>query len=520
MRRPAYRTLWFGGSVYFIGGAMQAMAVAWYIVQSTASPLLAALVQTALFLPMFLISMPAGVLADVADRGKVLKWALWVQVAAGVLLGLAIGSGKAAGPAGPSLLLLLVFISGICTALLSPSWNTTVTDTVPRSELGMAITAVGVSYNAARALGPALAGFIFSQFGPAWVFAGAVLCVLVMLESIRRHPPTPHPPSRLPVERLWSGSLSGLRYARYSRKILAQLVRTMAYSLAGSALWALLPVVAQKQLNLGAQGFGLLMGCLGTGAVLIGLFIGRLRSRFGMEVLVNTGCLVFALVMLIVSFSNTRWVVYLALGFAGAAWLGVMSTLNTATQATASHWVRARATALHTLSALGAFAIGSALWGGLSEMFGLSLTLTLAAVGMMAGLLLARAFPLTIGSTDDVLAASPRPAMNLSSEPDSEEGPIAVEIEYRIRALESAQFLAEAEQLRVIRKRDGARFWRIYRDLAQDDTYLERFIVNTWADYLHLRSRMTLADEEQTAKVRRFLAEGSEVKIRRFIAER
>jgi MFS family permease len=520
MKRPAYRALWTGGSIYFIGGAMQAMAVAWYIVQVTQSPLLAALVQTALFLPMFLISMPAGVLADVANRKKVLQWSLGVQVLTGICLGLAVGSGKAAGPGGPALLLMLMFISGICTALLSPSWNTTVTDTIPRSELGMAITAVGVSYNAARAIGPAIAGWIFSEFGPGWVFVIAVLCVLAMIESLRRYPPDPHPPSRLPMERLWSGSISGIRYARYSRKILAQLVRTMAYGLTGSALWALLPVVAQKQLGLGAQGFGLLMGCLGSGAVLIGLVIGPLRTRFGLEALVSTGCLVFALVMLIVSFSTIPWVVYVALGFGGAAWLAVMSSLNTATQATASHWVRARATALHTLSALGAFAIGSALWGALSEIIGLSVTLTVAAMAMLGGLLLARAFPLRVGGNLEVLAAPPRPELNIPNEPEMDDGPIAVEIHYEIRSAEAQAFLTQAEKLRNIRKRDGATFWRIYRDLYADGHYTERFIVNSWAEYLHLRARSTLADHELEGTLRAFLRDGASLEIRRYIAER
>ena len=110
----------------------------------------------------------------------------------------------------------------------------------------------------------------------------------------RRHPPKPHPKGKLPVERLWGGMLAGLRYARHSPATFAQLVRTLAYSGLGSALWALLPVIAQRQLGLGAAGFGLLMGCLGTGAVAAGFFIARLRTQLGLDALAAGCCVIFA----------------------------------------------------------------------------------------------------------------------------------------------------------------------------------------------------------------------------------
>jgi len=184
---------------------------------------------------------------------------------------------------GPATVLFLVFVCGCCTAVLTPAWNSSVIDPVPRDEWPQAITAIGIAYNAARAIGPTLAGLLFAWMGAGWVFVVTVFTTGVMWESIRRWPPKAHPPSRLPAERLWGGTLSGLRFAWHSRIILAQLVRVMAYSAAGSALWALLPVIAQRQLGTGAQGFGLLMGCMGTGAVASGLVIGRLRSRYEIE---------------------------------------------------------------------------------------------------------------------------------------------------------------------------------------------------------------------------------------------
>ena len=215
--------------------------------------------------------------------------------------------------AGPATLLILIFVAGSCTALLSPAWNSTISDAIPRDELPQAITVVSMAFNGARAVGPALAGLVFATVSGAWNFAIAVASTLVMIQAIRRWPPRPHPPSRLPPERLWGGMLSALRFAWHSHTVLSQLVRTMAFSGAGSALWALLPVISQRQLGLGPAGFGLLMGCLGTGAVCAGLVIGRLRACFGLEALVCGGGIVFACVMVIAAFGRSHILVYAAL---------------------------------------------------------------------------------------------------------------------------------------------------------------------------------------------------------------
>ena len=516
LRHAPFRGLWQSGAAYFIGNAMQAMAAAWMMVELTGSSFLAALVQTAVFLPMFLFALPSGVLADTTDRRRLIQIALTVQAATATLLaGLVL-----AGYAGPGSLLFLIFIAGSCTAVLSPAWNSTIGDSVPRVELPQAIIAVAIAYNAARALGPALAGVVFAQLGAGWIFVIAVCTTLAMMHGIRRWPPSPHPPSRLPAERLWGGILSALRFARHSRIILAQLVRTVAYSGAGSALWALLPIIGQRQLGLGAEGFGLLMGCLGTGAVCAGLVIGRLRASAGLEPLMRAGCVTFALVMVVGAFSQQRWLVYVALLLGGSAWMAVMSTFNTATQTSAPPWVRARATALHTLCALGSFAIGSAFWGAIASIFSLATALCVAALCMAGGMLLARPFPLRMGEAPDVDQVAPWEDLFVAEEPEPEAGPVAVEIGYRIRPEETAAFLEAVSLLRAPRRRDGATIWRLYRDLSDPARFVERFIVTSWADYLHQRARATAADHELERVVRSFLQDGEAVSTQHYIAER
>ncbi|NDP37718.1 MAG: MFS transporter [Rhodoferax sp.] len=516
LRQPAFRGLWLCGGVFFIGSGMQSMAAAWLMVELTGSSFLAALVQTAVFLPMFLLALPAGVLADTTDRGRLISGALIAQVAASALLAVLV-LGDWGGPAS---VLFLVFVCGCCTAVLTPAWNSSVVDPVPRDEWPQAITAISIAYNAARAIGPTLAGLMFARLGAGWVFTVTAFTTLVMWESIRRWPPRPHPPSRLPAERLWGGTLSGLRFAWHSRMILAQLVRVTAYGAAGSALWALLPVIAQRQLGTGAEGFGLLMGCLGTGAVASGLVVGRLRARFGLDAIVGASCVAFSGVMLLAAWVRVPVLVYGAMALGGAAWMAAMSIFNSATQASAPPWVRSRAVALHMVAALGAFAIGSAFWGAVSDIAGLTAALTAASLLMAAGPLLARPFPLRVGAIHEVTQGTQWDEPLVAAEPSPEAGPVAVEVGYRIRTGEDKAFLDTISRMKAHRRRDGATFWRVYRDLGEPSRYVERFIVASWASYLHQRARATVADQALEVEVRAFLAPGESARMSHYIAER
>lgn len=511
-----FRGLWAAGSLFFIGNAMQNMAASWLMIELTASSFLAALVQTASFLPMFLLSLPAGVLADTTNRRKLMLRIQAVYAAAAlVLTALAL-----AGWAGPGTLLFFTFVLGVCTALQSPSWNSAVSDAVERKELPQAITLVSMAFNGARAVGPALAGLVFAWTGASAVFVIAVLTALGMSYATRRWPPKPPAAGKLPAERLWGGMLSALRYARHSPAIFAQLVRTAGFSGLGSALWALLPVIAQQRLDLGAAGYGLLMACLGTGAVSAGFFVGRVRSRFALDTLAASCCLIFAGAMLVGALSTWRPLVYVSFVLGGAAWMTMMSTFNAATQTSAPPWVRARAASLHTLCSLGSFALGSALWGAVASLFGVPAALCLSAAFMVASVGLARPYPLRMGADDDVTLAAHGDVLSVAREPEFEAGPVAVEVVYCIDEADARRFLDAVQLLAVPRRRDGATFWRVYRDLGNPSRYVERFIVTSWADYLRQRARATVASNELEANARSFQAEGQPVLTRHYLAER
>jgi MFS family permease len=248
--------------------------------------------------------------------------------------------------------------------------------------------------------------------------------------------------------------------------------------------------------------------------------LGKLRARLGLERLVAMGCLIFAAVMLIAAFVRIPAVVFVALAIGGAAWMAVMATFNTATQSSAPPWVRSRAVALHTVSALGSFAIGSAFWGAVSGFAGLSVALSLAALAMTAGILLARRFPLRMGDAQEVTPVALWEELFIQDQPLPDDGPVSVEVAYHIRPGEAEEFLHAVSHMRAARRRDGATLWRVYRDLGDPSRYVERFIVASWADYLHQRARATMADQEVESRVREFLREGEGVTTQHYIAER
>lgn len=516
LRHPAFRALCLSGGVYFVGNAMQSMAAAWQMVEVSGSSFLASLVQTAVFLPMFLLGLPAGVLADTTDRRTLISGALLAQAGACAVLTLLALLGWAA----PAVVLAAMFVFGCCAALLTPAWNSAVLDPLPREEWPQAITAISISYNVARAVGPVLAGVLFAGVGSGGVFAVTVATTLAMWWSIRRWPPRPHPPSRLPAERLWGGMVSGLRYALHAPHVFAQLVRATAFGAVGSALWALLPIIAQARLDEGARGYGLLMGALGTGAIAMGLMLGRLRARHSLDRIIGASCLVFAGAMIAGALSRSAPVLLAAMVFGGAAWMTATSTFNSVTQSSVPPWVRSRALALHIVSFLGAFAFGSAFWGMAGDLVGLAPSLLLAAALMAANALLARPLPLRVGDVEEITQAAPWDELFVTFEPDPEAGPVSVEIAYRIRPGVERDFLDTIGRIRASRRRDGATLWRVYKDLAESDRYVERFIVESWSTYLHQRARATVADQALEAEIRSFLAEGETARMAHYVAER
>jgi MFS family permease len=324
----------------------------------------------------------------------------------------------------------------------------------------------------------------------------------------------------LPPERILVGVRSALQYARHSPVMQSQLARTLMFVGAASGLWALLPLVARSRLGLGADGYGLLLGCLGAGAVTGAVSAVRLSRRWSLNTVGIASALVYAAGVAVVCLSLDTVLVCIALVGAGAGWAIVGNVNLTAIQTAIPPWVRARAMALYMLVFQGSMAAGGALWGGIATHRSLEAALLASVLVLAATAWLMRALPARIGEAAEATPwqATEMPALGLA--PDEQGGPVAVQVNYVIRATEREQFLTVMQALGRSRKRDGALFWRIYRDLRQPHRYVERFVIRSWTDYLRQRSRMTEADRRVEQRAQGLHVGPEEPEMQLMLAER
>ncbi|NMF88638.1 MFS transporter [Aromatoleum petrolei] len=499
LRFPLYRALWIGAFAGHLAIWMQSVGAAWLMATMTSSTLVVALVQTATSLPAFFFGLPGGVIADLVDRRRYLLGVQLTMLASAVALAALTLSGLIA----PWSLLALTALLGACFALQIPAWHTTQAESVPLRTLPAALVLGAVSYNAARAVGPALAGGIAMGVGPAAVFAAAGVCLCVGVVVIFRWRYVRHV-GDLPPERLLRGLRSAIRYTAHSQVMRMQMLRTAAFVSAGGGLWALLPVLARDQLNIGAGGYGVLFGSLGGGAILGAFLLPSLQKRIEVNALVTGAVVLYSAATLVAAYVPLAPVVCLALVPAGAAWMMVGNINLAAMQTAIPAWIRARAIAVYMLTFQGAMALSGGIWGGAAEYLGVSGSLAVAAVTMTAGLVILRRNPVRFGSEAEVTPSSHDFPQRDFRAPPAEEGPVAVQIEYQIDPTAKDEFFRAIHTVGRARRRDGSRFWRLYRDLSNPTKYVERFIVESWTEYLRQQSRATVADRLAEEHARSF----------------
>jgi len=324
LRRSVFRDRWISSIVSNTGSWMQDTAGAWLMTSLTTSPFLIALMQTAATLPVLLLGLIAGATADVFDRRRLLIfWQAWMLIAALVLSGLTL-----AGAITPWMLLALTFLLSVGNSMGGPAWQAIVPELVPRSELPTAIALNSAGFNLARAVGPALGGLLVAVTGAGVVFlinSVSFIAVILMLYRWHRQPLYA---SALPAELVVGAVRAGLRYIRYTPALQGILIRAFVPTICVSAIWALLPLIAQKDLNQGALGYGILNGCLGFGAVIGAALLPRLRQRFSADWLVVIATLVFALILLTLAYIHTVALVMIALVVGGIAWISMTSSFN------------------------------------------------------------------------------------------------------------------------------------------------------------------------------------------------
>lgn len=513
MREPLFRALWIAAVASNVGTWMEDVGEAWLMTSLSTSTLMVALVETAGSLPIVLLAVPSGTFADLVDRRRLLlitqAWMLIVAATLGVL--------TIAGVTTPWLLLILAFALGLGAAANAPAWEAITPELVSREELPAAVTLGAVAFNVARALGPALGGLLVAAFGPGAVFllnAASFLGVIFVLYSWRR----PVAKNNLPPEHVLGAMRAGLRYVRHTPALQAVLVRAAAFILCASALWALLPLVARRELGLTAAGYGVLLGCLGLGGVTGASFLPNVRWKISTDSLVVGATLIYAAVMIVVGYVHTVALVGGSIFFGGIAWIALLSTFNVAAQTATAAWVRARVLGVYMLAFFGGFAIGSAMWGWIAGRAGISLTLLIAAVGLVAGLATGIRFKLRCSENLDLTPSAHWPEPKVQAEPEAQAGPVLVTIEYEIDPNDADAFTEAAQALGEIKRRDGAFYWNLFRDTAEPGRFVETFIVDSWAEHERQHGRLTKADREMEERVQRFHLGKLPLKISHFIA--
>jgi MFS family permease len=474
-----------------------------------------ALVQAMTSLPMFLLSLPAGALADVMDRRRLILFTQAWMLASATALGFL----TLAGLTTPGLLLLFTFLLGLGTALNGPAWQAIVPEIVPREDLPGAVTLQSIGFNIARAVGPAIGGLLVAVAGPAATFllnAASFFGVLIVLVRWRRTPLE----SVLPGERFFGALRTGLRYVRHAPAVQAVIVRSSTFVLCASALWALLPLVARTELGQGPAGYGLLLAAQGAGAVSGAFVLPRLKRGSSADGLAAAGILVFAAGTAGLGALRSFPLVLVALFAAGGAWLSLLSSFNVALQTVIPSWVRGRALSVYMLGVFGGLTLGSALWGAVADRLGTEKALWIAAGGMVLGLAATWRVHLPSGEGLDLAPSRQWPAPRMASDLELESGPVLVTIEYRIDPERVPEFMAAMQDLRRIRLRDGSLQWGLFMDADVPDRWTEVFLVESWVEHLRQHERVTVADEEVRHRAGSFHAGDRPPEVRHLVAER
>ena len=514
LRGSVFRALWIATVVSNVGTWMQDVGESWLMTSLTTSPVLVALVETAGSLPVVLLALPAGALADIVDRRRLLLvMQIWMVAAAGAMGVLAL-----MGHMTPARLLSLTFLLGIGTAMSNPAWQAITPELVPASELPAAIALSGVGINIARAFGPALGGFIVAASGPWAVFFLNAISFVAIMVVIYRWQPAPRK-SKLPSEDIIGAMRAGTRYLRHSPEMQTVLIRCGIFIVCASALWALLAQQARRHLGLSSFGYGLLLGCIGLGAIVGAWVLPKIRERLSMNQVVAAGTVGFALATISLAYVHSFAVLAIALAAGGVAWIAVLSSLNVSAQIVTPSWVRARVMAVYLLVFFGGLAGGSAVWGFAAARVGVSTALLFAAIGLLIGLLATWRYRL-VGDEDLSLTPSrhwPEPIVMIDTEP--QEGPAITVMEYRIDPKTADEFLKAMKEMKRIRQRDGAIRWNLSRDTADPERYLETFVTESWGEHLRQHERVTAEDREAEQRAQAFHLGPEPPRITHLIAE-
>ena len=514
LRHGLFRSLWIAAIVSNVGTWMQDVGAGWLMTSLSSSPSMVALVEAADSLPLMLLALPAGALADIIDRRRLLIGVqVYLLVVAGTLAVLTLLDLTTAWT-----LLGFVFALGVGSAMMMPAWSAIVPDLVRPDELSSAVALNSIAINVSRAIGPALAGVLVAAIGPWLVFvlnALSYVGILAVLAGWRHE----HRRSSLPAERFLTAIRVGMRFVMHTRTLQVVLIRGGAFFVFASATWSLFPLIVRRELGRGPETYGLLLTCIGIGAVAGALVLPRVRARVSRDALVAGASALYALAALALAHVHSVGLLAVAMLATGAAWISILSALQVSAQMTLPPWVRARGLAAFVVVFMGGMALGSILWGQVATRIGIPAALTTAAAGIALAIAATWRYKLGQHQVLDFTPSMdwPVPVPAEAPEPDA---PVMVTISYRIRPEQRAEFVAAMQGVREMRRRNGAYFWQLFHDSEDPTRFVETFMDESWTEHLRQHERVSVADREIQARAKQYLAEGESTKSSHWLADR
>jgi MFS family permease len=500
LRIGVFRALWLAVLISNVATWMQTVGAQWLLVSQPHAPILVALVQTADYLPDVAFGLVGGVLADTFDRRRLLMAVQGFLV----IVGAALAALTFGGQMPPALLLTFTFLIGCGSVVVLPAYQALVPDLVPRAQLHSASALSSISINIARAAGPAVAGVVIAQAGVGAVFAlNTAMYLLFLVVLVVWRPPTSTTPRRR--ERFIAALRAGGRYVRYAPVVRRILLRSAMFLVPASALWSLLPLIASRRLALGADGYGLLLGALGVGAIAGVVILPRARARLSINTLLAASGIVFAAALAVVVLISNAIVVLVVLLLAGVAWVAFLSTVNAELQLFLPAWVRARGLSVYQMVLFGAQGFGALAWGVIAEPIGIVPTFLISAVVMIAGVATMRVWPIidTSGMDRSTVQYWADPRLAVDADPD--DGPVVVKTVYTVAPEKEEAFLRAMARVRLSRLRTGATRWGLFRDAEAPRHFVELFTVPSWEEHLRQHSdRLTGTDQQYEEEAQAF----------------
>lgn len=484
-RYRIFRRVWIATLISSFGGMIQGVGASWTMVALAQSAQMVTMVQAAITLPIVLLSLVAGAVADSFDRRKLMILAQLIMFVVSTALAITTYVGLLT----PWLLLLFTFLIGCGAALNAPAWQASVAAMVPREEVPSAVALNSMGFNLARSVGPAVGGLVVAALGAAFAFIANALSYVALIFVLAGWRVDPEK-RVLPRERLGSAIASGVRYVAMSPGINSTLVRGFVFGAGASAASALMPLIARDILGGGPIIYGVLLGAFGVGAVGGAIYSHRLRIAYSNELIVRFALAGSAVGITIAAISTALPLTVIAMLFCGLGWVLIVSILNATVQMSSPRWVVARALSLYQMATFGGIAAGAWLWGYVTEVSGLRIALLSAAAVLLACIALGRWFRLP--ETEDMDLDLMR-----FREPDTivpvqgRSGPVVVSIEYRIADEDVVEFLCVMAERRQVRRRNGARRWTLLRDLSDPMVWIERYRSPTWTEYVRHNQRFT-----------------------------